>query len=268
MLVRQLVDEHDPRYGMGSMTCSIYDTAWVAMITKQTGEEKRWLFPSAFDFLLSSQQNDGGWHTSPISSFQLDGILHTLAALLALCKHIAAPHLISARTRDDLQHRQSRAIYFLEAKFSEWDVSATIPDGFEILLSKLMQLLAADGIEFSFPGLQRLNELKAKTEAHFNDSKLYGSVRSVAARNLEGLIGEIDFDRVKQHRISGSIMASPASTAAYLMHSSTWDDEAEAYLAHVLSVGDERSVGAVPSQYPTTVFEVTQVGLSTNSEYQ
>ncbi|KAL9127779.1 MAG: hypothetical protein Q9217_003409 [Psora testacea] len=255
MLVRLLVDEHDPVYGLGSMTCSIYDTAWVAMVTKQISGQTRWLFPSAFDFLLKSQHDDGGWYTS---ASNIDSILNTLAALLALCKHIAAPDQIIPPSSEDLYYRQIRAIYYLETRLSVWEVSATSMNGFEILVFKLLQLLAVEGVEFDFPGLQALNECKAKFAAKFNASMLYGTVRTSTARFLEGLIGEIDFDRMAQHGISGSIMASPASTAAYLMYTSTWDDEAEAYLAHVLSIGDARSVGGVPSQYPTTVFEVTQ----------
>ncbi|KAL9098665.1 MAG: hypothetical protein Q9163_005719 [Psora crenata] len=255
LLVRQLVDEHDPTYGVGSMTCSIYDTAWVAMIPKQTSGQTQWLFPSAFDFLLKSQHADGGWHTSPLN---VDGVLSTLAALLALCRHIATPHQTLQPPSDDLRHRRDRAVYCLETVLLEWDVATTVTNGYEILVSKLLHLLAVEGIDFNFPGRKTLNELKMHAAAQFNPSMLYDTVRSSVARSLEGLVGEIDFDQVGQHKISGSIMASPASTAAYLMYSSTWDSEAEDYLSHVLSVGNERSVGGVPSQYPTTTFEVTQ----------
>ena len=259
MLIRQLVDEHDAKYGVGSMTCSIYDTAWVSMIAKSVEGTTRWLYPTAFEYVLKSQQPDGGWHNS---SSDIDGILNTLAALLALCKHIATPHQINQRPTDDLEHRHTRAIYYLEAKLSQWDVLATTSEGFEILVPKLLQLMAAEGVEFHFAGRDVLEDLRTKASTRINPSVIHGTVRSSAARFLEGLIGEIDFNRVCQHRISGSIMASPASTAAYLIHCSTWDVEAEDYLSHILSVGDERSIGGVPSQYPTTVFEVTQ-GLST-----
>ena len=255
MLVRQLVDEHDAAYGVGSMTCSVYDTAWVAMVTKSVHGRTRWLFPTAFGYLLKTQQHDGGWHAT---ASDIDGILNTLAALLALCKHIAGPEQLLRSTKEDLQHRQARAVYYLEAKLSQWDVSATIADGFEILVPKLLQLLAVEGIEFYFAGRDLLDGAKATMSAKYDSSLLYSSTRSSIARFLEGFVGEIDFDRVSQHKISGSIMASPASTAVYLMHSSTWDADAEGYLNHILSIRDERSTGGVPSQYPTTVFEVTQ----------
>ena len=254
MLVRYLVDNHDPVYGVGSLTCSIYDTAWVSMVIKSTGGRTEWLYPGAFEYLLRSQHHDGGWHTS---LSDIDGILNTLAVLLALCKHMAAPHQLRY-LQDGLEHRRTRAMYYLETKLSQWDVLATNSDGFEILVPKLLELVAAEGFDFHFAGRADLEDLRARTAIKVNPLLLHDSVRSSAARFLEGLIGEVDFDRVSQHRVSGSIMSSPASTAAYLIHSSIWDQEAEDYLTHILSVGDDRPLGGVPSQYPSTVFEVTQ----------
>lgn len=57
-------------------------------------------------------------------------------------------------------------------------------------------------------------------------------------------------------------MASPASTAAYPIHSSTWDDEAESYLRTVIAEGAGEGRGGVPSTYPTPTFESTWVRFS------
>lgn len=55
------------------------------------------------------------------------------------------------------------------------------------------------------------------------------------------------------------MMASPSSTAAYLMYTSEWDNEAEDYLRHVIKDGPGRGTGAVPSAFPSTYFEYSWV---------
>jgi len=254
ILIRKLVDEHDPKYGSGSMTCSIYDTAWVSMIAKTTDGQTRWLFPSSFRYLLDHQQHDGGWQNSISDN---DGILNSLAALLALCRHIRQPRQMKGGL-EDLKHRKSRAVYFLEAKFSSWiiDSSAT-HSRIQPLLAKLLQMLQGEGLQFSFPGRNIFFHGRGSRNPNCSLRAIYSDLKTEAAGLLEGRIGEIDFGRVGQHKISGSMMAAPASTAAYLMNCPTWDDEAEAYLTHIVSLGNGQSTGGVPTKFPTTVFEVT-----------
>ncbi|KAH8892550.1 hypothetical protein GQ53DRAFT_746074 [Thozetella sp. PMI_491] len=55
------------------------------------------------------------------------------------------------------------------------------------------------------------------------------------------------------------MMASPSSTAAYLMHVTDWDDEVETYLKHVIQYGVGSNSGAVPSAFPSMFFEYTWV---------
>lgn len=253
-LIGQLINDHDPNYGVGSLTCSVYDTAWVAMVIKHVDGQKRWLFPSSFEYLLHQQQHDGGWQTSASDA---DGILNTLAALLAFCRHIGYP--LQLTPPEDLTHKKDRAIYFLETKFSKCDVQSTITATLQPFFSSLLQMLEHEGIHFSFLGRDALMHERGRKTPYQSLATLYGNVRTSAAHNLESRVGEVDFNRVGQHKICGSMMASPAATAAYLMGCTNWDDEAEAYLQHIVSIGDSKSVGGVPSKFPTTVFEVTSV---------
>ncbi|KAI1325992.1 hypothetical protein F5Y16DRAFT_400863 [Xylariaceae sp. FL0255] len=69
----------------------------------------------------------------------------------------------------------------------------------------------------------------------------------------------MDFDAVSHHTVQGSMMGSPASTAAYLIHASQWDDEAEAYLRGVLNCGPGHGNGGMPSAYPSHYFEYAWV---------
>ena len=254
ILVSQLINDHDPKYGVGSLTCSVYDTAWVALVIKDVDGQKKWLFPSSFEYLLSNQQHDGGWQTS---SSDADGILNTLAALLAFCRHIDYP--LQLTPPEDLRHKKDRAIYFLETKFSKCDIESTINANLQPFFSRLLQMLEQEGIHFSFSGKDVLTNERGRKMPHQNLAALYSNIRTSAAHNLESRAGEVDFNRVGQHKICGSMMASPAATAAYLMGCTSWDDEAEAYLHHIVSIGDNRSAGGVPSKFPTTVFEVTRV---------
>lgn len=253
-LIRQLVDGHDPKYGTGTMSCSIYDTAWVSMIAKTVDGQTQWLFPASFQHLLDHQQHDGGWQ---VNSLEYDGILNTLAALLALCRHIAQPRQIKEGL-EDMEHRKSRAIYFLEAKLSSWNVeSIPTQSNSRNLVTKLLQMLEQEGLEFFFPGRNLIVHAQGSESQLDKQRSVRSHMKTAAMHSLEGRIGEIDFNSLAQHKISGSMMASPASTAVYLMYSSTWDDEAEDYLSHVVSLGDGRSANGVPTKYPTTVFEIT-----------
>ncbi|KAM4055508.1 ent-kaur-16-ene synthase [Hirsutella rhossiliensis] len=55
------------------------------------------------------------------------------------------------------------------------------------------------------------------------------------------------------------MMASPSSTAAYLINASRWNEEAEAYLRHVVKAGTGHGDGGIPGTFPTTYFEYSWI---------
>ncbi|KAF7375158.1 Ent-kaurene synthase [Mycena sanguinolenta] len=238
-LLASLMSRYNPSSGLGHMSPSIYDTAWVSMITKAN----EWLFPAAFQYLLDHQHPSGGWE----SSSETDSILHTLSALLSMKLHSYGDATLS----DRLQRAQS----YLATRLNAWDISTVERVGFEIAVPSLLSLLAEQGIDFSFPGRSQLMELNSAKLSKLVPELIYKHQTSIL-HSLEGLIGHLDFDKLAHHKRNGSFMASPSSTAAYLMYASVWDDECEAYLTEVLSRDGN---GSVPCAWPTTFFELSWI---------
>jgi len=80
-LINRLHNGHNEKYGFGSMSCAIYDSAWVSQISKVEGGVRKWLFPQCFLYILANQKQDGSWESY---SSEIDGILNTAASLLAV----------------------------------------------------------------------------------------------------------------------------------------------------------------------------------------
>lgn len=259
-LVRKLKDSQSNKIRSRFFSTSIYDTSWVSMVAKSEGPQQRWLFPMSFDFLLKSQSRQGGWEQG-LST--VDGILNTLAALLSLLKHQRTP-LDNGSTNlspDQLGERISRATDWLQTNLQRWDVEATDQVGFEILIPSLLGLLSEYSIHFRFPASHRLKELNREKLSRFSTRMLYGEEKSTLIHSLEAFIRVVDFDKLHHHLTDGSMMASPSSTAAFLMYSSKWSDAAENYLRRVVSNSQDGDRGGFPSAYPSTVFEISWVRL-------
>ncbi|PYH91566.1 ent-kaurene synthase [Aspergillus ellipticus CBS 707.79] len=99
-------------------------------------------------------------------------------------------------------------------------------------------------------------ELNERKLAKFRPEMVTSKRQTTLLHSLEGLIGKVDFNQLSHHcTIYGGMLGSPASTAAYLIHSAQWDDSAEQYLRNVIkSYG---SCGGVPSGFPSPVFEAS-----------
>ncbi|KAK7976643.1 salicylate synthetase [Apiospora arundinis] len=256
-LMRTALDNYTDQHGLGSMSVAVYDTAWVAMVTKVVGGEKRWLFPECFEYILSSQSEEGGWWVG--SDAQIDGILNTASALLALKRHQKQPLQIQQHGTEDLAARVQNATRSLRSQLATWDVSGTAHVGFEIIVPALLTFIEQEdpSVVFEFPSKGELMAIKQKKMSRFRPEFLYGPRKFTALHSLEAFIGKLDFDKVKHHKVYGSMLGSPSSTAAYLMHASEWDEESEDYIRHVIKFAAGRGSGAVPSAFPSTHFEIT-----------
>lgn len=226
------------------------------MIAKPENEEHHWAFPESFQFLLEEQQSEGGWDGQKNSD---DGILNTLAALLAMKRHEKSACIGAPVTGADLHIRLSKAVTYLQRKLQQWDVAASVHVGFEILVPTLLSMLEQEQVEFQFPRKQDLMRLNASKLRHFDPSMLYGNQKTTLLHSLEAFVGKIDFDKVQHHKTNGSLMCSPSSTAAYLMNCSTWDVEAEMYIRNAILHGSGHGNGGVPGVFPSNIFEVTWV---------
>ncbi len=222
--------------------------------TEKQGDQTiaRWLYPTCFQKLLESQSPNGGFGGNIA---EVDGILNTMAAVLALVKLDTSPTISGVADVPDLPARVSRGCVYLQEKLQTWDVHSTIHVGFEILIPSLLHLLQKEGIRFEFPGLETLMEINEQKLSGFSQDILYFPQQTTLLHSLEAFIGKIDFNKTAHHLQHGAMMASPSSTAAYLMHSSGWSEEAEAYLSFVVDTKN----GAIPSAFPITLFEITWV---------
>ncbi|MCJ1439450.1 hypothetical protein MMC27_008844 [Xylographa pallens] len=254
-VIKQLADRIEYGKVVGSFSMSIYDTAWLAMIYKEE-RDSGWLFPECFQYLLETQNNDGGW---PAYASEMDGILNTMAAIVALRSHKRKLKLC-APAYNDISQRISKAEIHLRPILRDWDPSSAIHVGFEILVPTLLELLEKDSELFEFSGRQTLMTLNQSKLSRCSLEILYGKRKTTLIHSLEAFVGKIDFDRVAHHLDErGSMMASPSATAAYLIHSSNWSKSAEKYLLNVVALGSGKGNGGVPSAFPTSIFETAWI---------
>ncbi|KAF2820882.1 hypothetical protein CC86DRAFT_397733 [Ophiobolus disseminans] len=235
----------------GSFSPSLYDTAWLAMITMEDEPTAR-LFPQCLGLLLQSQQPDGTW---PSYASLTDGILVSLAALLSIAT-VRARSSVSAG--EDLTYTRciERGVVGLNKLLQSWDVGKLVHVGFELLTTSLMRQLEELSIALAFPGQANLTRLHFEKMRNVSPELLYGPNQTTLLHSVEAFVGVIEFEKIRHHCSAASgIFGSPAATAAYLIHSPEWDHEAERYLRKtVAAYGD---TGEVPSAFPTPLFEMS-----------
>ncbi|KAI0395444.1 ent-kaurene synthase [Xylariaceae sp. FL0594] len=238
----------------GSFSPSIYDTAWVALI-RVPGAGHKWLFPECFEYLLGTQSSDGGWTANRSA---VDRILNTLASMVALEEHrTVAEETDDHATSRRLHERFLSAEDFLKQQLNEWDVASSVHVGTEVLVPALLETLEKDGKLFAFPGRALLAEWNRRKLRKFSPDMLYCPRKTTLVHSMEAFVGKIDFDRVSHHLDSrGSLMGSPAATAAYLMNASSWSEAAESYIRTVVESSRRNGYsGGVPGAFPSSIFE-------------
>ena len=137
-------------------------------------------------------------------------------------------------------------------------VESCMNAGFEFLVPALLANLEDEGLHFSFPGKRSLEALRGLKIAKL-DPRMITRQQSTLLHSLEAFASDIDFNEVGQYMTFGSMMASPAATAAFLIHSFAWNLEAEVYLKRVVERSGGKERGGVPSVFPSPVFESTRV---------
>ncbi|KAJ5614595.1 hypothetical protein N7528_008249 [Penicillium herquei] len=256
-LLTDLLASRDKKYNFGTVVNSIYDTAWISMVSKKSSAHD-WAFPECFQFLCREQAEDGGWG-NPISL--VERISCTFVSLLAIKTHLR-PSGISQEERVKLQRRADNAVDFIRASLPSWDIDSldtTLPMAMELWFPVVVERLEAEDVVFDIPGLDHLMQMREEKLSRFPVDTLYqrqGLIQPSPLFTLEGFIGRVDFDRLRHQKVMGSMFTSPASTAVYLMECSEWDIEAEEYLQHVVEGSIIKNNRSVPTIFPTSTFDI------------
>jgi hypothetical protein len=224
-------------------------------------QNNQWAFPECFEYVLSRQSSSDASFEGYASD--LDSLLNTLAALLAMKKHWNLAQEREERAlAKQLDTRIEQSKKFVASKIDSFDFESTMHVGFEIIVPALLRYLEAEEIKFEFRGRERLEHMEKKKLGRFDTTLLETMGKKLSAlHSLEAFVGKINFDCFATQKTFGSIMASPAATAAYLINTSKWDAEAEEYLRFVVSLNLDShcNCAGVPSAFPSTFFEYSWV---------
>lgn len=201
-LVELALGSSDSSSLRGSMSVSLYDTAWVSCVTK----DGQCCFPSSFDFILENQQPDGLWSSvGPICS----ELLNLLGGLFALVEHQ------QAYSTETLQSRIRLAKRAIESAFRTWRIEENRGVAVELLVPTMLNLLEHGGISFEFPAKDTLIELKRKKLSVLTPKMLYEEPNSFL-HSIEAFYHDkiLNFDFLSKYKMCGSMQESPTATAA------------------------------------------------------
>jgi halimadienyl-diphosphate synthase len=244
-LLQEVAGDLDSYWGGGDISPSGYETAWVAMVRDPRRPEQL-AFPESLEWLLRSQQRDGGWQGRLPHS-----MLPTLAARLALAK--APRQTLRVRRAGD------RAEKYLGRMLPRWDLSSYDSPLIEFLLPVLIDELAALGVPTVAPQLSALGDRRIQKLKRLPLELLY-SGRSNLIHGLEGLSSVLDYNQLRRVQSpNGGYGNSPSATASVLIYGPGWDSRAAGWLRRLVERGFGGTRGAMPSSHPADTFEVAWV---------
>ena len=240
-IIESNVAQHSS-FATGWLDADVYSTAWVAMVPDIHDKTKP-AWPTALDFIRSSQLQDGGWG-DPLLYYAHGRVISTIAALIAL-RQWQVP-----ADEDAVQSGLNALTHYA----NDLENEAHEPIGFELLFPSLLNMLE-EGID-RFPSrvlkkISLLNQEKLRLISQLvpdinNPQAWWFSMEALPTHDL-AQISDVFFDEI------GSISTSPAATAAALRarRLSGWNEPAaETYLDNLLALGD----GAVPFAWPAEIF--------------
>ncbi|KAL8147091.1 hypothetical protein AgCh_004711 [Apium graveolens] len=213
------------------VSVSAYDTAWVAMVPSPYSQAP--CFSGCVNWILENQRKDGSWGL-PRPGVQLlkDDLSSTLACILAL-------------KRWDLGQEQiNKGLQFLKSNFaSATDKNQCSPIGFDIIFPGMFEY--ANDLGLKLPVEQAVLDTMLNKRAQ--EIRRYSTINSPESEAYlaylsEGMGNVHNWDMVmKYQRKDGSLLNSPSTTAACLIH--IQNTGCYNYLFHLL----EKFGNAVPT---------------------
>ncbi|GMJ01143.1 GA REQUIRING 1, ARABIDOPSIS THALIANA ENT-COPALYL DIPHOSPHATE SYNTHETASE 1 [Hibiscus trionum] len=222
----------------GEISCSAYDTAWVALIEDVNGSGSP-QFPSTLEWIANNQLPDGSWGDDQIFVAH-DRLINTLACVVAL------------KTWNIHPDKYQKGISFFKENISklENENAEHMPIGFEVAFPSLLEVARTLNIEVPYdsPVFQDIYESRDLKLTKI-PKEIMHNVPTTLLHSLEGMSG-LDWEKLLKLRCAdGSFLFSPSSTAYAFMQ--TKDENCLEYLTKIV----QRFNGGVPNVYPVDLFE-------------
>lgn len=226
--------------GESAMDSVPYDTAWLARLS---ADYDRPIFHEALEWLRHNQHADGSWGGRVL--YYHDRFICTLAAILAL--HLAGDG------REDRQ-RIEMGERFLWENLGRLHIDAEDTVGFPVLVVALIREARQLGLDVPPHVTHNVAVIEKKLNLLGSDPRRWRY--TTMSFSLEAvppyLPDQSAFASTDFILDNGSVGASPAATAAYLLQTGHLNRASLGYLERVLA---EQGDGGLPNITPVEVFE-------------